>query len=47
MHMLIKNVKIITPYEVLIGFGVKIKDNKIIDIPKETKICCCIRVGLK
>ena len=35
MHMLIKNVKIITPYEVLIGFGVKIKDNKIIDINLE------------
>ena len=35
MHMLIKNVKIITPYEVLIGFGVKIKDNKIVDINLE------------
>lgn len=35
MHMLIKNVKIITPYEVLIGFGIKIKDNKIVDINLE------------
>lgn len=35
MHMLIKNVKIITPYEVLHGFGLKIKEDKIIDINLE------------
>lgn len=35
MHMLIKNVKVITPYEILIGFGVKIKDGRIIDINLE------------
>lgn len=35
MHMLIKNVKIITPYEVLYGFGLKILDGKIIDINLE------------
>lgn len=33
--MLIKNVKIITPYEVLLGYGIKIKDNKIVDINLE------------
>lgn len=35
MHMLIKNVKIITPYEVLLGYGIKIKDNRIVDINLE------------
>lgn len=35
MLMLIKNIKIITPYEILIGFGVKIKDGRIIDINLE------------
>lgn len=35
MHMLIKNVKIITPYEVLHGFGIKILDGKIVDINSE------------
>lgn len=35
MHMLIKNVNIITPYEVLRGYGVWIKDGKIQDIDLE------------
>lgn len=35
MPMLIKNVKIITPYEVLHGFGIKILDGKIVDINLE------------
>lgn len=33
--MLIKNVKIISPYEVLHGFGIKIKDGKIVDLNLE------------
>ncbi|NLC04760.1 MAG: N-acetylglucosamine-6-phosphate deacetylase [Tissierellia bacterium] len=32
MHMLIKNVKIISPYEVLEGLGVKINEGKIVEI---------------
>lgn len=33
--MLIKNVKIISPYEILHGFGIKIKDGKIVDLNLE------------
>lgn len=33
--MLIKNVKIISPYEVLHGFGIRIKDGKIVDLNLE------------